>query len=295
MSQSGVCSTLGSGSCTSFPELFPVAVVYPLTSLVPSRVPDWLPHFSTTFEVPITTSLQISCCCCCTRQLLFSVTLGAGLGVESFEQYSISFLRDYSGDAISWHRIVGDDRKWLCLPEVQSQILCFGQLILTNKRHPENVSNDCDNALSEKSCNHHGVLLHLNFHQKGFRGVKKTACRALSLVHQNQYVHQDRLNAPRTTCAKDVLFPVVWNRRASHQFQHYLHPTRVSLSCSKVTQGILWSTQNSTHFLLFFSWISRIQYLSEKCCAPCFPNAFSKTSLTVFHWYDPSSYRSSWS
>ena len=37
-----------------------------------------------------------------------------------------SFLRDFSEDAISRHRIVGDDRKWQCLPELQSQILCFG-------------------------------------------------------------------------------------------------------------------------------------------------------------------------
>ena len=35
-----------------------------------------------------------------------------------------------------------------------------------NKRHPDSVSNDCANALSEELCNHHGVLLHLDFHQK---------------------------------------------------------------------------------------------------------------------------------
>ena len=39
--------------------------------------------------------------------------------------------------------------------------------ILSNKRHPDYGSNDCDEALSEELRNHHGVLLHLDFHQKG--------------------------------------------------------------------------------------------------------------------------------
>ena len=35
------------------------------------------------------------------------------------------------------------------------------------KRHSDSVSNDSDNALSEELRNHHGVLLYLDFHQKG--------------------------------------------------------------------------------------------------------------------------------
>ena len=38
---------------------------------------------------------------------------------------------------------------------------------MSNERHPDFASNDFDNALSEELCTHHGVLLHLNFHQQG--------------------------------------------------------------------------------------------------------------------------------
>ena len=72
--------------------------------------PDRLSHFAISVAVLFTTSLRIGCCCC-TRQLLFSVTSGAGLGVESFEQHSISFLRNHSMNEISWHKMKGDDRK----------------------------------------------------------------------------------------------------------------------------------------------------------------------------------------
>ena len=55
---------------------------------------------------------------------------------------------------------------------------------------------------------------------------------------RNQFALQDRLNAPRTTSVKDVVFPVLRNRRVSHQLRHYRKTTRVSLNCSKVRQGI---------------------------------------------------------
>ena len=97
-----------------------------------------------------------------------------------------------------------------------------------------------DNALSEELLNHHGVLLHLDFlSPQGFRGVKKSACRALSLIFHTGSAPQDRSNAPRTTSVKDVLFPLVKNRCVSYQFQHYRNTTMVSLNCSKVTQRTL--------------------------------------------------------
>ena len=108
-----------------------------------------------------------NCCCCCECQLLFSVTFGAGRGVESLSNSIRSlFFRDYSVDAICWHKTVYDDCMWLRLPEVQSLILCSG-LFRLHKRHLDYVSNDCDSALFEKLCNHHGVLLHRNLHQMG--------------------------------------------------------------------------------------------------------------------------------
>ena len=42
-------------------------------------------------------------------------------------------------------------------------VLCT---ILSNKRLPDYVSNDCDNVLSDELCNHQGILLHLDFHHK---------------------------------------------------------------------------------------------------------------------------------
>ena len=89
-------------------------------SLVPSRVPDRLSHFAISFEVLFTTSLLTGCCCSC-RPIAFQRNIGSWpWGWESFEQCSIFFLRNHSMSGISWHKIMGDDRKWLlcqnCIP-----------------------------------------------------------------------------------------------------------------------------------------------------------------------------------
>ena len=209
MSTSCYCSTFGSGSCTTFPGLFPVPVVKPLTSLVPSRVPYWVSHFATTFEVLVTTSLQIGCCCC-TSQLLFSVTLGAGLGIESFEHYSIFSLRDYSEGAISWHKIVGDDRKWLCLQELQSQILCVGQFLSLNGiLIPFPIT----------------VIVHflrncVNITRFFFVRISTTRVQRCKEDCLPCFVAFFTTRNLWTTSMKDVLFPVARNRRVPHQFRH---------------------------------------------------------------------------
>ena len=43
--------------------------------------------------------------------------------------------------------------------------LVLGRL-LPKKRHPDYVSNDCDSAPLEELCDHHGVPLHQDLHQK---------------------------------------------------------------------------------------------------------------------------------
>ena len=165
MSTSCFCSTFGSGSCTNCPGLFPVPVVKPLTSLVPSRVPYWVSHFATTFEVLVTTSLQIGCCCC-TSQLLFSVTLGAGLGVESLSNItrcplSEIILKVQSPGTGLWVMIANDSVCKNCSPKS-----CASDNFIP-KRHPDPVSNYCNSALSEELCKHHEVLLRQNLHHKG--------------------------------------------------------------------------------------------------------------------------------
>ena len=67
-------------------------VGYSHASLVPSRVLGRLSHVAISFEVIVTTSLQMGCCC--TSQLLFSVTVGAGLGVESLSNSTRSLFSE---------------------------------------------------------------------------------------------------------------------------------------------------------------------------------------------------------
>ena len=50
------------------------------------------------------------------------------------------------------------NRKWSRVPELKSLIVCF-RIILSNRRHPSYVSNNCDSAFSEESWNHHRFLL----------------------------------------------------------------------------------------------------------------------------------------
>ena len=82
----------------------------------------------TSFLVPIDTSSQRECSCCCSEcPLLFQCDFRRGSwGWEVFEQYSISVFRDYSVDAICWHRNVYDDCMWLRWSQLQSSILCSG-------------------------------------------------------------------------------------------------------------------------------------------------------------------------
>ena len=67
---------------------------------------------------------------------------------------------------------------------------------------------------------------------KRFRGCEEDCllCFVAFSSTRNQSILQDRLNAPRTTSVKDVLFPVVRSRRVSHNFWHYRNTTRVSLN-----------------------------------------------------------------
>ena len=159
-------------------QLFPVAMSTPVVSSVLSRVSDGLSDFAISFEVPFTTSLWISCCYCYTSHLLLSVTLGAGLGFESLST-TLGLL--FFEKLLCKCNLLAQDYGWW------SQMTSFVRIgildlvlwiILFNRRHPGYVSNNCVNALSEESCNHHGFSSGIS--PTRFRSVKKTACRALS-------------------------------------------------------------------------------------------------------------------
>ena len=55
---------------------------------------------------------------------------------------------------------------------------------------------------------------------------------------QNQSVLKDRLDAEGATPAKDILFPILKNSSVPHQLRVNWYSTRVSLNCSRVSQGI---------------------------------------------------------
>ena len=107
------------------------------------------------------------CCCCCDCHLLFSVTFGAGRGLERVFR-TVFDLR--SERLLCRCTMLAQDRvRW-------SQVTLFAKsaipdlvlgIILSNKRHPDYVSNDCGSALFEELCNHHCVLLHRSLQQKG--------------------------------------------------------------------------------------------------------------------------------
>ena len=144
----------------------------------------------------------------CTSKLLFSETLGAGLGVASLLKIITA------NDSVSKIAIL-DLVLWI---------------ILSNRRYLDCVSNTCDNALSEESCNYHGVFFVWIFTER----IQKCEEDCLSA----SVVFLSTRNQSTTTSVKDILFPVVGNRRVSRQFWHCRNTTRVFMNCSQVTQGI---------------------------------------------------------
>ena len=115
------------------------------------------------------------------------------------------------------------------------------------------------------------------------------------LSTRNQSVLKDRLNADRTTPVKNILLPVVRNPNVPHQLRVNWYSTRVSLNCSKVSQGIfgILAVLESCRPALFMK--SRSKCFSEKSRAPCFANALSSTGLMMSQCIEPSDCLSSWS
>ena len=172
---------------------------------------------------------------------------------------------------------------------------CVFCVHFSNERHLDNVSNMFCSALSE-NCVIIMVYFHLDFHQKNQRCEEDCLpCFCRFLFHLESVRLQERLNAPRTTFVKDLVFPIVRKRLASHQFRHYRNTTGLSLNCSTVTTRNFCDPQYSTLLLLRPSWIKWIQNLSENFSALCLPNDFINTGLTVSQRCDPSGSRSSWS
>ena len=140
------------------------SVVLPLTSLITV--------LSCASFLVLVMSSHIDCCCC---DFQF-VTFGAGRGVESLSNNSISVLRNNSVDAICWHKTVYNDCACLRVPELQSLFLCSGQFYPANGiliSLPMTVVRFSRNGVIILSC------------------VRKTVCRPLS-----PNVHPESIHSP---------------------------------------------------------------------------------------------------
>ena len=173
---------------------------------------------------------------------------------------TIRDLLTHSSNAISWYKIMGDDRKWLHLPDLQSLNFCSGSFC------------PIDGILITFP-----IIVIMHF-------LRNRVIIMGGFLHLDLHHLEERLNIPSPIFVKYIyiyiyifkLFPLVRNWRVSHQLWHYRKTTRVSLNCSKVTL-----THQTNPMAI--------------CCAPRFPNAFSNTGLTVSQWYVPSVSLSSWS
>ena len=113
ISKSGFLSTAGSEPRTSFLVLVRVSVELPLYISCPRLARR---KFPCTCQRIITKGLLLL-----RMRIAFQCHFWCwSRGWESSEQYSISVLRDYSVDAVCWHKTVNDDCMWLRLPDLQS-------------------------------------------------------------------------------------------------------------------------------------------------------------------------------
>ena len=108
-----------------------------------------------------------------------------------------------------------------------------------------------------KECNQYEVLLLGRFR------VDSRLHRALIV----EPCHQHGLRIPRNSYVKEVLLPVVRNKRVTHQFWTYWNTTRVSLNCSEITQGILVirAVFESFLFAAFMNQVSPILFIKISC------------------------------
>ena len=119
------------------------------------------------------------------------------------------------------------------------------------------VSNKFRNVLSEEQCNHHEVSLHRARLANGSRGVKKTACLALSRSRFPPGISstlQNAVRVPRNSRMKDVLLPVVWNKCVFH---HFWSDWKTTQSVPELLVDNIWIS----------CYLSSIQFWSYCCLA----------------------------
>ena len=164
----------------------------------------------------------MGCCCCCTSQLFFSVTLGAGLGVECLSNntrspFSEITLQMQSPGTGLWVMIANEFacqncNPWSCALDnfypVDKILITFPITVIMHFLRNRVIIMFFVSSSGSSP--------------QGSRGVKKSACRALSFSFPPGInpLSQVGLNIPRTNSVKDTLFPIARNRRVSHQFWH---------------------------------------------------------------------------
>ena len=187
---------------------------------VSSRTLALLSQVACYFHMLLTLSSRVGCCgccccCCCVSQLLFNVTLGAGLGVASLSY----IIRSPFWEVTRSMQSPGSGAK------VRTN--------LSNILHLGCVSKKFGNVLSEEQCDHHEVSLHLGRFQMDsevWRRLLVELC--LSFLTGIIPRSKNGLSVPRNSRVKDALLPVVRNKCVFHHFFSYWNTTRVSLKSS---------------------------------------------------------------
>ena len=217
-------------------------------------------------------------------------------GWESFEQCSISFLRDYSADAICRHKTVYDYCTWLRQPESQSLIMCSGNFSPINGvliTFPIAVMvHVLVNCKVITGCFFIWIL------PKGLRDVKKMVCHLPCFVFLLQWVRSQGWIGcwKNNPCEIQTLSNCKELRCAPIKFRRNCYSTRVSLNCLESKwRNLMESSQYSNSSCCFLDRMSRSQSSSGKSRVRCLSNAFSSFGLIMSQWNAASDCRSSWS
>ena len=151
---------------------------------------------------------------------------------EPLEYYSISVLRNHSVNVVSWHCGVGDDCKWLRLPELQYLILRSGSSYPIYCILTVFPASFVMYFLRNRKIIMRFLLLRVVF-ERIQRCQKDCLSSFVDLFSSRNYsTRQNGLRVPRNSSVKDVLLPIVRNKCPFHNSWSYWNTTRVSLNSS---------------------------------------------------------------
>ena len=175
-------------------------------------------------------------------------------------------------DTICWHRIVYDDCMWLHLPGLQSLILCSGQLF--HPKHDILISFPMTVAVPFLR----NWVIIPRFFFAGISTKRVKCCEednqssfVAFMYTRNQSILQDRLDAERLTAVKNYTFSNCKEVEKKHQLRVHWYSTRMSLNCSKVSQGIvgILTILDSCHAASFMNKSKPILFWEISCSMFC--------------------------